>query len=108
MLKRNEGLNLNSNADDFGVTFITDSTGYVSSNREGGKGKDDIYGFSYTRKYISVEGTVLLTKNIDDPAKNTKVFLLNSDLSRIDSTRTDDKGYFVFNDWKEIKYTWRR
>lgn len=98
LLKRNEGLSVNSNADDFGVTFVTDSTGYVSSNREGGKGKDDIYGFTYTRKYISVEGIVLLTKNMSDPAQNTKVFLLNSDLRRIDSTKTDEKGHFAFND----------
>ncbi|MES2130704.1 MAG: OmpA family protein [Bacteroidota bacterium] len=104
LLKRNEGLSLNSNADDFGVTFITDRTGYVSSNREGGSGKDDIYGFTYTRKYISVEGTVLLTKNINDPAQNAKVFLLDSDLSKIDSTRTDEKGYFGFNDLADRVY----
>jgi outer membrane protein OmpA-like peptidoglycan-associated protein/tetratricopeptide (TPR) repeat protein len=98
LLKRNEGLNLNSSADDFGVSFTSDSTGYVSSNREGGKGKDDIYAFHYANKYTNIEGTVLLTKNMDDPAKQVKVFLLNAALQRIDSTKTDDKGNFIFND----------
>ncbi|MBZ4209397.1 hypothetical protein K9B46_24750, partial [Klebsiella aerogenes] len=35
---RNEGLNLNSSYDDFGITFQNDSVGYFSSNRQGGKG----------------------------------------------------------------------
>ena len=103
LLKRNEGLSLNSNADDFGITFISDSTGYVSSNREGGKGKDDIYSFTYTNKYINVDGTVLLTENINDPAKEKRVFLLNSSLQIIDSTKTDQKGYFIFKDLESEK-----
>lgn len=98
ILNRNESLSLNSNADDFGVIFTSDSSGYFSSNREGGKGKDDIYSFTYTSKYTLVDGTVLLTENINDPAKNVKVYLLNDKLAIIDSTRTDAKGYFVFND----------
>lgn len=96
ILNRNEGLFLNSSADDFGVVFINDSMGYFSSNREGGKGKDDIYSFKYTNKYISLDGTVLLTENVNDPAKNVKVFLLNEKGQKIDSTLTDSKGYFIF------------
>jgi outer membrane protein OmpA-like peptidoglycan-associated protein len=42
---KNLGLPINSPADDFGLMFQTDSTGYFSSNREGGKGDDDIYSF---------------------------------------------------------------
>lgn len=96
ILNRNEGLFLNSSADDFGVVFVNDSMGYFSSNREGGKGKDDIYSFKYTNKYISLDGTVLLTENVNDPAKNVKVFLLNEKGQKIDSTLTDSKGYFIF------------
>lgn len=98
LLKRNEGLNLNGSADDFGISFINDSSGYVSSNREGGKGKDDIYAFHFANKYTNLEGTVLLTKNGEDPAKQVKVYLLDTELKRIDSTKTDDKGNFIFND----------
>lgn len=102
-LKRHEGLNLNSNADDFGISFTTDSSGYVSSNREGGKGQDDIYSFHFKSRYIRMEGYVLLTKNGDEPAKNVNVFLLNAAFQRIDSTKTDEKGYFAFNDLETDK-----
>ncbi len=98
LLNRNESLSLNSSADDFGIVFTNDSTGYFSSNREGGKGKDDIYSFTYTNKYINVDGTVLLTENITDPAKNVRVYLLDDQFKFIDSTRTNEKGYFIFKD----------
>lgn len=96
LLNRNEGLLLNSAADDFGIVFLNDSTGYFSSNREGGKGKDDIYSFTYTNKYITVDGTVLLTENVNDPAKGVKVYLLDNNGKKLDSTLTNEKGYFAF------------
>ncbi len=96
LLNRNEGLFLNSTADDFGIVFQNDSTGYFSSNREGGKGGDDIYSFKYTNKSMTVDGTVLMTENINDPAKNVKVYLLENNGVIIDSTNTNDKGYFAF------------
>jgi len=96
IVSRNESMLLNSQADDFSICFLNDSTGYFTSNREGGKGKDDIYWFKYTNKYISVNGTILLTENINDPAKNVKVYLLGTDEKKIDSTKTDQKGYFEF------------
>ncbi len=97
LLNRNEGLYLNSKFDDFGITFLNDSVGYFSSNREGGRGADDIYSFKYTNKNVLVDGTVLLTENSNDPAVGVKVFLLDNNEKTIDSTKTDDKGYFVFN-----------
>lgn len=41
----NVGVPFNSPADDFGVFYLNDSTGYFSSNRKGGRGDDDIYKF---------------------------------------------------------------
>lgn len=96
LLNKNEGLLLNSSADDFGIVFTTDSTGYFSSNKEGGKGGDDIYSFKFKNKTIIVDGTVLLTENSNNPAKNVKVFLLDEQGKKLDSTKTDDKGYFAF------------
>lgn len=96
LMQRNEGLYLNSKSDDFGITFLNDSVGYFSSNREGGKGEDDIYWYKYTNKNISVDGTILLTENANDPAKGVKVYLLDDKGKAIDSTKTNDKGYFVF------------
>ena len=96
LLNKNEGLFLNSNADDFGIVFTSDTTGYFSSNKEGGKGGDDVYAFIYRVKSVIVDGTILLTENSTDRAKNVKVFLLDAVGKKLDSTRTDDKGYFAF------------
>jgi peptidoglycan-associated lipoprotein len=41
----NMGIPFNSPQDDFGIAFIDDESGFLSSNREGGKGDDDIYYF---------------------------------------------------------------
>ncbi len=103
LLNRNEGLLLNSSADDFGVYFMNDSIGYFSSNREGGKGQDDIYSFKYTSKYIVVDGIVLLTENTNDPAKDVKVYLLDDKGKTLDSTRTNEKGYFAFRNLEPNK-----
>ena len=75
---------------------MNDSIGYFSSNRDGGKGQDDIYSFVYVNKYIVVDGIVLLTENTTDPAKDVKVYLLDEKSNILDSTRTNDKGYFAF------------
>ncbi len=96
LMQRNEGLFLNSKSDDFGITFLNDSVGYFSSNREGGKGEDDIYWYKYTNKNITIDGTILLTENANDPAKGVKVYLLDANGKAIDSTKTNDKGYFAF------------
>ena len=93
---RNEGQNLNSSADDFGITFLNDSNGYFSSNRSGGKGGDDIYSYTFTSKAANLSGKVLLTKNLNNPAKRLKVTLKDDDGKVMDSTRTDEKGFFSF------------
>lgn len=41
----NMGIPFNSPQDDFGLVFLDDESGFLSSNREGGKGDDDIYYF---------------------------------------------------------------
>lgn len=96
ILSRNEGLNLNSSFDDFGITFINDTTGYFSSNRTGGKGKDDIYYYIFTDKSLIISGTVLLTENINDPAKNVKVVLKEENGEMVGETKTNEKGFFEF------------
>ena len=45
----NLGTPINSTADDFGVSFNpTTNIGFLSSNRRGGEGSDDIYTFTFT------------------------------------------------------------
>lgn len=96
LLLRNEGLDINSNADDFGITFLNDSIGYFASNRVGGKGKDDIYWYRFKNKIMVIDGNVLLTENLADYAKMKKVYLLDGQGNIIDSTLTDGRGYFAF------------
>lgn len=96
ILNRNEGMNLNSSFDDFGITFINDTLGYFSSNRTGGKGKDDIYFFDFTDKSLMISGTILLTENNNNPAKGVEVTLKEENGTVVDKVKTDSKGYFEF------------
>ncbi len=55
---------MNSPFDDFGIIFEgTKERGYFSSNREGGKGSDDIWSFVLPPLVFKVMGTV---KNVED------------------------------------------
>ncbi len=60
----NLGKPLNSEKDDFGYYALDNGIdGYVSSNRKGGKGSDDIYKFSLTPP-LELEGTVTDAVNL--------------------------------------------
>ncbi|MGZ3866990.1 MAG: OmpA family protein [Bacteroidia bacterium] len=97
ILNRNEGLGINSFADDFGIFFIDNSKGYVSSNRDGSKGSDDIYKFSFTSKMISLDGSILNSQDIFDPVKKVRIFLEDEQGNRISETKTNEQGYFRFD-----------
>jgi len=96
ILQRNEGLNLNSSFDDFGITYLNDTVGYFSSNRIGGKGKDDVYYFEFKDKSLVISGTVLLTENTNDPAKGVKVTLKDEEGNDVETQKTDANGFFAF------------
>lgn len=97
ILNRNEGVGINSLADDFGVFFIDKNKGYISSNRDGGKGSDDIYKFTFTQKLISVDGTVLNNQDTSSPAKDLKIVLEDNKGNRLNDMRTNKNGYFRFD-----------
>jgi outer membrane protein OmpA-like peptidoglycan-associated protein/tetratricopeptide (TPR) repeat protein len=60
---RNAGIPINSNADDFAFSINEDSgEGFISSNREGGAGSDDIYAI----KKIQPLCDVLIATNVTD------------------------------------------
>lgn len=102
----NLGEGINSSYDDFGFIIKNDRngfSGYFSSNREGGKGKDDIYGYKVSEKpglkTIAIKGTVensASRKNID----NAKITLLDENSVVLKETTSDDYGNFQF----EIPY----
>lgn len=97
LVQRNEGLELNSRFDDFGMAFLNDSVGYFSTNREGSKGSDDIYMYTFHSKAMKLWGNILLTNNVNNPARNIMIRLKEASTGKlVDSMRTDDKGFFEF------------
>ncbi len=93
----NLGAPVNSSTDDFGIMFTDDLTrGYFSSDRESGKGADDIYSFIALNKFINIEGKLLLSQNINDPLKNIEIKLLTEDGKLVGTTTTASVGHFKF------------
>ena len=97
----NVGEPLNSSKDDFG--FLIDNKtkiGYVTSNRDGGQGSDDIYRFKETKK-IEYTCEQLLTGVVTDqetgkPLANAKVTLEDQNHTKIKDAITDAEGKFDF------------
>lgn len=55
----NMGIPINSEADDFGITFENERKGFFSSNRKDAKGYDHIYSFELIEPTITVEGYIM-------------------------------------------------
>ena len=89
----------NSSKDDLGYIQINAQTGYFTSNREGGKGRDDIYSYSiipFSDKsfYKNVSGNYSSeTKGIH----NKKMVLLIGNDVIIRTSVTDENGNFEFD-----------
>lgn len=100
----NMGSPLNSFKDDFAFTFEKNSTdkGYFTSNREGGKGMDDIYSFELPEDKITITVKVFAHCDLTDPEDKgealagAKVTLTGSDGSSVQVT-TNDEGMFTFD-----------
>ena len=90
----NLGYPLNSSDDDFAYHIDAETlTGYVSSNREGGAGLEDIYAFQYTGHPIN--GVVLET--VDKiPVGGATVQLFDDEGNHIGTTLTRPNGQFHF------------
>lgn len=77
---RNIGIPINSNADDFAFNIDEESKdGFISSNREGGVGSDDVYAI----KKIQPLCDVLVTATVTDA--KTGATLANADVSLYDA-----------------------
>jgi len=95
----NVGEPLNSSTDDFGfIINNTTRTGYVTSNREGGQGSDDIYKFKETKKLECEQllKGIVTDKDTGEPLANTKVTLSDSSYNLIKEVTTDAEGKFDF------------
>jgi outer membrane protein OmpA-like peptidoglycan-associated protein/acetyltransferase-like isoleucine patch superfamily enzyme len=82
---------INSSADDFGITFISQGkSGFFTSNRSGGVGKDDIYSFELVKiKFLGSVFDIASKENIID-AK----IIFRDKLGNAKEIVTDENGQF--------------
>ncbi|ALJ03945.1 hypothetical protein APS56_01720 [Pseudalgibacter alginicilyticus] len=94
----NLGAPYNSGYDDFAYYIDSDDInkrGYLSSNRPGGQGNDDIYSFS---SYECVQDITGIARDAytNKILSNTEVQLINETGKVINKAFTDDKGVYKF------------
>ena len=86
---------INSPADDFGIIFNADkSEGFISSNRKGGKGMDDLYEIRLLPFMYILKGKTIDT-NTGKKLAGVQVKIEGNDGS-VNFTTTNGKGEFVF------------
>lgn len=95
---RNIGIPVNSNADDFAFIINEDTMeGFVSSNREGGKGSDDIYAIKKLQPLCDV---LITTTVLDDktrkPLSGASVSLYDTDGRKMATKTTNADGLAEF------------
>ncbi|MEM6829281.1 MAG: OmpA family protein [Bacteroidota bacterium] len=107
----NLGKPMNSSSDDFGLFQFNLTRGFLSSNRKGGKGDDDIYTFINDDPDLKVVNYFLTgtTVTTDDSGAeiilpNTKVSLTADDGQVIDEAFTGADGKFNFRVYTEEQY----
>ncbi|WP_298221069.1 OmpA family protein, partial [Flavobacterium sp.] len=95
----NIGAPANSPQDDFAYLINTKTRkGFLSSNREGGKGFDDIYKFLETRKLICEQELSGIVTDLEtgEILANTKVTLFDEKFNKLEEVMSDDKGFYKF------------
>ncbi len=95
---QNLGEPINSTADDFAFAIKNDSIGFVTSNREGGLGNDDIYKFIQNQpiknnKVTAVTGTLIDTYT-NEPIPDAKLTIYDQEYKNPIEVTTNDKGQF--------------
>lgn len=113
---KNLGVPVNSSADDFGMYLFNPSRGFLSSNREGGKGDDDIYTFVNNDPDLKIVN-YFLAGTTYEPEKNeagevtgktilsgVHIKLLGADGAILEEAYTGDDGEFQFRVYPEEDY----
>ena len=106
----NIGLPLNSNLDDFSFNIDSNTKeGYFASNREGGKGSDDIYQFKEIKDLIVEDCKQFIAGTITDidtklALENATVILQDSENKTLNTTTTSADGKFSFTVACEASY----
>ncbi len=94
---------INSAGDDFGIHWESEKErGYLTSNRAGGKGADDIYSFVLPPLLFMLEGYVT---DCDSklPVPGATVKLVGSDNTSFE-IKTDSKGYYKYEVNGQARY----
>ena len=106
----NIGLPLNSNLDDFSFNIDSNTKeGYFASNREGGKGSDDIYEFKEIKDLIVEDCKQFIAGTITDidtklALENATVILQDSENKTLNTITTSADGKFSFTVACEASY----
>lgn len=94
---------INSAGDDFGIIFEgKKERGYLSSNRQGTKGADDIWSFVLPPLIFTIEG-VVSDCNFKETIPDVVIKLIGSDGSSVE-TKTDAAGYYKFAENGQARY----
>jgi outer membrane protein OmpA-like peptidoglycan-associated protein/tetratricopeptide (TPR) repeat protein len=91
---KNMGKGVNSSDDDFAIRFNPETkTGFVSSNRQGGKGSDDIYAITEVERPCQVTINVHVTDEYTKkPIAGAAVALYDTNENKLTSGITDANG----------------
>ena len=107
----NMGSPINSNDDDFGLFLFSPTKGFFTSNREGGKGDDDIHTFVNNDPDLKIVNYYLTgtTVTADDEGNetllgNTTVKLFDREDNLISEEVTGREGTFTFRVYTEEDY----
>jgi outer membrane protein OmpA-like peptidoglycan-associated protein len=107
----NLGQPMNSTGDDFGIYLFRADRGFFTSNREGGKGDDDIYTFVNEDPNLKVINYALqgitYFKDRDENLQilpNTRVTLLDSEGELMQEYVTGNDGKFLFRVYENEEY----
>lgn len=111
MVVENLGPPINTSSDDFGIFLFTPDKGFFTSNREGGKGDDDIYTFINNDPNLKIINYFLTgtTHSIDEDGNekilpNTSVLLYGANDELINEALTGRDGKFLFRVYPEEDY----
>lgn len=110
---KNLGQNINSEADDFGIFFTNyPKEGFLSSNREGGIGNDDIYYFEDKTPKPKIVNVLLnvftkqrVTGEPDQVLDNTRVVLYDGNNKQIGGDFSNSNGRVRFTLEPQSNYT---
>jgi len=106
----NIGQPVNSNGDDFGIFLFRADRGFFTSNRDGGKGDDDIYTFVNEDPNLKVVNYFLqgITYTPSDEGlqilPNTKVSLIDANGEVLQDFVTGNDGRFLFRIYENENY----